>query len=228
MHRLFNTADYTVSQLILFGVAAAYWVWVYIVVIKDIIKYKFIGIPALAVCSNISWEFLWSFFFYTNMGAFFEWGYRAWFILDVFIFYSVFRYGKKQFTNPALNTYFTWIILFTTAGWTAAIYTFTKEYVDPIGAISAYMVNAHMSALYILLILKFPKEKTLSVSTAWHKMLGTALTSVFCFWVFPKAVFMLTMTVVTFILDITYIIIVTYYRKPSTEKNKAAQTAMAE
>jgi hypothetical protein len=155
-------------------------------------------------------------------------GLPAWFILDVFIFYSVFRYGKKQFTNPALNTYFTWIILFTTAGWTAAIYTFTKEYVDPIGAISAYMVNAHMSALYILLILKFPKEKTLSVSTAWHKMLGTALTSVFCFWVFPKAVFMLTMTVVTFILDITYIIIVTYYRKPSTEKNKAAQTAMAE
>ena len=106
MHKLFNTVDYTVPQLILFGIAAAYWVWVYIVVIRDIIKNKFVGIPVLAVCSNISWEFLWSFVFYTNMGALFEWGYRAWFILDVFIFYSILRYGKMQFTDPALKKYF--------------------------------------------------------------------------------------------------------------------------
>jgi len=182
----------------------------------------------LAVCANISWEFLWSFFFYTNMGALFEWGYRAWFILDVFIFYSVLRYGKIQFTDPSLKKYFTWIIGFTTASWIAAIYTFTKQYADPIGAISAYLVNAHMSALYIILIIKFPKEKTLSVSTAWHKMLGTALTSVFCFWAFPKATFMLTMTVITFVLDITYIILVTYYRKPAEAKRRASQVVLAD
>ena len=101
MHKLFNTADYSVPQLVLFGVAAAYWVWVYVVVIKDILKNRFVGIPVLAVCANIAWEFLWSFFFYTNMGAFFEWGYRAWFILDVFIFYSVLRFGKIQFANTS-------------------------------------------------------------------------------------------------------------------------------
>lgn len=232
MHKLFNTVDYTVPQLILFGIAAAYWVWVYIVVIRDIIKNKFVGIPVLAVCSNISWEFLWSFVFYTNMGALFEWGYRAWFILDVFIFYSILRYGKMQFTDPALKKYFGWIIGFTTLSWVAAIFTFTKNYNDPIGAISAYMVNAHMSALYILLILKFPKEKTLSLSTAWHKMLGTALTSVFCFWAFPQATFMLTMTVITFILDMTYIFIVRYYRRPTLATNevnlKAQSLAVSE
>ncbi|MGZ3852875.1 MAG: transmembrane-type terpene cyclase [Flavisolibacter sp.] len=214
MHKLFNTVDYTVPQLVLFGIAAAYWVWVYIAVIRDIVNNKFVGIPVLAVCANISWEFLWSFFFYTNMGAFFEWGYRAWFVLDVFIFYSVFRYGRIQFSDPALKKYFGWVIGFTTASWVAAIFAFTNNYSDPVGAISAYLVNAHMSALYILLVLKFPKEKTLSLSTAWHKMLGTALTSVFCFWAFPNATFMLTMTVITFLLDMTYIFIVKYYRKP--------------
>src|SRR4030095_593212 len=193
-----------------------------------IIKNKFVGIPVLAVCANISWEFLWSFVFYTNMGALFEWGYRAWFILDVFIFYSVLRYGKRQFTDPSLKKYFGWMICFTTLSWTAAIYAFTRQYVDPIGAISAYLVNAHMSALYILLILKFPKEKTLSVSTAWHKMLGTALTSVFCFWAFPKATFMLTMTVITFILDMTYILIVTYHRKLALLEVEASKVAIAE
>jgi len=212
-HPLVNTQDYSTAQLILFGVAALYWVWVYIVVIIDIVKYKFVGIPALAVCSNIAWEFLWSFKFYTNMGALFEWGYRAWFALDVFIIIALVRYGKIQFSDPRLQRNFIPVILFTFLAWLAAIYTFTNQYSDPIGAISAYMVNAHMSALYILLILKFPAEKSLSVSTAWHKMLGTALTSVFCFWAFPGAYFMLTMTVITFILDITYIYMVTSIKK---------------
>ncbi|MEO7766524.1 MAG: hypothetical protein ABIS01_03825 [Ferruginibacter sp.] len=207
-HPFLNTRDYTTAQLILFGIAALYWVWVYIAVIIDIKKYKFVGIPVLAVCSNIAWEFLWSFKFYTNMGSLFEWGYRAWFVLDVFIFISIIRYGKIQFSNTWLQKKFIAIICFTFFAWVAAIYAFTIEYTDPIGAISAYLVNAHMSALYIFMILKFPAEKSLSISTAWHKMLGTALTSVFCFWVFPNAYFMLTMTVITFILDIAYIYLV--------------------
>lgn len=226
---IINTTDYTTPQLVLFGIAALYWIWVYIIVIKDLSRYKFVGIPVLAVCANIAWEFLWSFRFHTNMGELFQWGYRAWFIMDVFIFYSVFRYGKIQFSDPVLKKNFSPVIIITFLFWVAGIYTFTIEYADPIGAISAYLVNAHMSALYILLILQFPKEKSLSISTAWHKMLGTALTSVFCFWAFPKAVFMLTMTVITFILDITYIVIVTYYKKqPAAEEKETSRVAVAD
>jgi hypothetical protein len=227
MNKLFNTVDYTVPQLVLFAIAAAYWVWVYIAVIRDISRHKFVGIPVLAVCANISWEVLWSFFFYTNMGAFFQWGYRAWFILDVYILYSVLRYGKVQFTDPTLKKYFGWVVGFTTVAWVAAIYAFTKQYEDPIGAISAYLVNVHMSALYILLILKFPKEKSLSVSTAWHKMLGTALTSVFCFWAFPGATFMLTMTVITFLLDVLYIFLVSHYKKQPATKEEVVLPKIA-
>jgi len=212
-HPWFNTQDYTPAQLILFGIAALYWVWVYIVVIIDIRKYKFVGIPVLAVCANIAWEFLWSFKFYTNMGAAFEWGYRAWFMLDVYIIISVIRYGKIQFSDIQLKKNFLLIVIFAFLCWVAGIYALTIQYEDPIGAVSAYLVNAHMSALYILLILKFPAEKSLSISTAWHKMLGTALTSVFCFWVFPGAYFMLTMTVITFVLDMAYIYLVTSKKK---------------
>jgi hypothetical protein len=207
-HPFVNTKDYSPAQLILFGIAAAYWVWVYIAVIRDIFKYKFVGIPVLAVCANIAWEFLWSFKFYTNMGALFEWGYRAWFILDVFIFYSVFRYGKVQFTDKRLQKFFPLIVVFCFLCWVAGVYAIKTQYGDPVGATSAYLVNTNMSAIYILLILNFPLEKSLSISTAWHKMLGTALTSVFCFWAFPSQYFMLTLSVITFILDITYIYLV--------------------
>jgi hypothetical protein len=215
-HPFINTKDYTTPQLILFGVAAAYWVWVYIIVIKDIFKYKFVGIPALAVCANIAWEFLWSIKFYTNMGALFEWGYRAWFILDVFIFYSLFKHGRIQFTDKRLQKKFPLIIVFAFLCWVAGIYALTKQYYDPIGAVSAYLVNINMSAIYILLLINFPKEPSLSISNAWHKMLGTALTSVFCFWVFPDQYFMLTLSVITFILDVTYIFMVMKFKRQTT------------
>ncbi len=217
MHPLVNTKDYLPAQLILFGVAAACWVWVYIIIIADIFKYKFVGIPALAVCANIAWEFLWSFKFYTNMGALFEWGYRAWFILDVFIFYAVFKYGKIQFTDKRLQKHFYSIIIFCFFCWVAGIYALTTQYYDPVGATSAYLVNTNMSAIYILLILNFPLEKSLGISAAWFKMLGTALTSVFCFWAFPSQHFMLTLTVITFILDVTYIYIVTKFKRQTIQ-----------
>jgi hypothetical protein len=216
-HPLFNTHDYSVSQLILFAVAAAFWIWVYIVVIIDIVKYKFIGIPALAVCANIAWEFLWSFKFYTNMGALFEWGYRCWFVLDVFILYSLLRYGEVQFSNTLLKKNFRLIVIFASLAWVCGIYAFTAQYNDPIGAISAYLVNTNMSAIYILLILKFPHEKSLSITTAWLKMLGTALTSVFCFWVFTHEYFMLTLASITFLLDIAYIYLVTQLKKQAID-----------
>jgi hypothetical protein len=208
MHPLVNTKDYSTAQLILFGIAAAYWVWVYIAVIIGIRKYKFVGIPALAVCANIAWEFLWSVKYYTNMGALFEWGYRAWFILDIYIFYCLFRYGRVQFTDKRLQKHFALITVFCFVCWVAAIYAITAQYYDPIGARSAYLVNTNMSAIYILLILNFPLEKSLSLPNAWHKMLGTALTSVFCFWAFPKEYFLLTLAVITFILDMVYIYLV--------------------
>lgn len=212
-HPLFNTKDYSLGQLILFGVAAACWVWVYIVVIIDIFKYKFVGIPVLAVCANIAWEFLWSFKYYTNMGALFEWGYRAWFILDIFILSAVLKYGKIQFTDKRLQKVFPLIIVFCFICWASGIYSLTSQYYDPIGAVSAYLVNTNMSAIYIFLILNFPFEKSLGISTAWLKMLGTALTSVFCFWAFPNQYFMLTLAVITFVLDMIYIFLVTKFKR---------------
>ena len=209
----FNKVDYSIPQLVLFAIAALYWVWVYIVVIKDIKKFQFIGIPVLAVCANFAWEFLWSFLFKTNMGMAFEWGYRIWFLLDCYIFYHLFKEGRIQFSLDVLKKKFSIIVWVTFICWIALIYAFTKQYADPIGASSAYLVNVHMSALYIILILQFPKQETLSLSTALHKMIGTALTSVFCFWVFSDQYFMLSLSVITFILDCIYIYLVAINKK---------------
>lgn len=215
MDEWFNTDKYSVAQLILFGTAAAFWVVAYIIIIKDALKKKYVGIPIAAVAANFAWEVLWSTVFRTDMGMFFEWGYRIWCILDIYIVFLLFKYGAKQIDNAKQHKAFKPFFIFGWLSWMAGIYFFTKQYADPIGAVSAYLVNANMSCLFILLLLRQPKELSviLRFDVAWYKMLGTALTSVFCFWVFPDQHFMLTMTVITFILDITYICLVYRFRK---------------
>ncbi len=215
MNEWINLEKYTPAQLILFAIAALFWVLTYVLVIREAFKQKYVGIPIAAVAANFAWEILWSVVFKTDMGLLFEWGYRIWCILDIVIVYLLFQYGYKQIDNENQRKGFKPFFVFGVLSWMAGIYFFTKQYGDPIGANTAYLVNANMSALFILLLQRQPQQIAIALryDVAWYKMLGTALTSVFCFWVYPYQYFMLSMTVVTFILDITYIYLIAKYRK---------------
>lgn len=224
-HPLWNTVDYTPSQLILFGIAALFWVVAYILVIRDVFRYQYVGIPAAAVVANFAWETLWSLVFYTNMGSLFEWGYRIWWILDIFIVGSVIRYGAKQTDNPLTQKFFTPIIVAGILFWIGGIYWITLQWGNPIGARSAYIVNVQMSILYIFLLWKQPEQMSLSRVIAWCKMLGTALTTVFCFMVWPTDYFMLYLGVITFVLDMLYIYWVIQLHPTRRESLNSSQTA---
>lgn len=215
MNDWFNLDKYSAGQLLLFAVAALFWVVAYIIIIKEGFKKQYVGIPIAAVAANFAWEVLWSTVFETDMGLFFEWGYRIWLVLDIVIVYLILKYGHEQIDNKNQIIAFKPLFIFGFIAWLVGIYFLTKQYVDPIGAVSAYLVNANMSLLFILLVLRQPKKATvvLRYDVAWYKMLGTALTSVFCFWAFPDQHFMLAMTVITFILDMIYIYLIRKFGK---------------
>jgi hypothetical protein len=203
---MFNLEAYTASQLILYGVGCFGWVVFYAVVVREIIRKKFVEIPAPSVVTNISWEFVWSFLFSPDMGVVFVWGYRVWFVLDIFITYSLFRYGDKQVNNPILKRYFRPAVAVGIAVWMLGIYFFVAQgYDTPTGLISGYILNVIIAALYILLILRHPNLSDFSYIVAWSKMLGTAIASVFCFIALPHERLLLVMCVVCFVLDSTYI-----------------------
>lgn len=206
----FNVVKYTPAQLALFAVAAMFWILAYILIIRNIRKYKYVGVPIAAVCTNFAWETLWSTAFYSDMGDAFEWGYRAWFFLDIFIFIGILQYGHKQLPDNTMLPYFQPTVILGWLGWMGAIYTFTVQYApDHIGANSAYVVNTQMSFLYIVLILRQPHEPALQTPViAWFKMLGTLLTTIFCFWCYPQSIFMLYLGVISFVLDMIYIVLV--------------------
>src|SRR4029078_6586012 len=122
-----------------------------------IVRKKFVEIPAPSVVTNISWEFVWSFFFRPDMGLWLFCGYRVWLILDIFITYSLFRYGDKQVNSPLLKKYFRPAVAFGIPVWILGIYFFVAQGFDtPTGLISGYVLNVIIAALYILLVLRHP------------------------------------------------------------------------
>lgn len=207
----FNTAEYSPALLVLFAIGCLGWVVAYVAVLSSVRKYRFVEIPAGAVVANVAWEFVWGFLYTTDMGLFFAWGYRIWFFLDVFIVYMLFKYGWKQLDSTLLQPFFRPGAAFGIAAWGVALFYFIGEGYDTgYGAISGYILNVMMSALYVVLIVKRADNvQWFSGVVAWSKMLGTALLSVFNFIVRPEDYLLMTLYTVTFAFDVLYIYV--YY-----------------
>lgn len=205
-----NTTDYTPFELILFGLGCFGWVVSYVAILRRVQKNRFLEIPAGAVVANVAWEFLWGFTFTTSMGMVFAWGYRIWFFLDLFIVYMLFKYGWKQADIPVIARSFNAASAFGIACWLVALYYFIRGgYDTSYGAISGYILNVMMSALYLVLIAKQSNNpQYFSEVVAWSKMLGTALLSVFNFMVRPDDHLLMTLYVATLVLDVAYIVAV--------------------
>ena len=206
----FNLKDYTLEEHLFFGVGCLGWVVVYALVIWCISKNKYVEVPFIAVSANFAWEFLWSFVFKTDMGQFYVWGYRSWFLLDCFIVTGTFFYGSKQLLLGSLKTYFKPIFLFSLASWFVLLYYYIKNYDLPIshmGAYSGYVLNVMMSAMYIPLLLKEVNAFPFSKYAAWFKGVGTLFIGVFCFLKFEDR-FLLSLCLITSILDFVYIYLI--------------------
>jgi hypothetical protein len=207
MESIINLKDYTVIQHVFFALGCLLWVFTYVLVIKNLRSHKFIEIPLVAVAANFSWEFLWSFVFTTDMGLLYVWGYRIWFFLDCFIVWGLFKYVSKQVAIAELKPYSRQILAFCILSFMAILYYYIKIYDYPIshnGVYSGYILNVFMSALYIPLMLRLRNTEPFNITAAWLKGVGTLLITIFCFIKYDDG-FLLSMCIVTTILDVLYI-----------------------
>lgn len=208
---IINLKDYTLLEHGLFFSGCVMWVITYLIVIKSIRSKRFIEIPLIAVCANFAWEFLWSFIFETNMGELYVWGYRLWFFLDCYILFNLFKYGYKQIDIPTLKNKAQLIIAFGLACWGVMLFYYIQNYDFPLsqmGAFSGYILNVMMSALYITTFLRLKNDHFFSKPAAWLKGVGTFLITIFIFLKFPEYPFLLSMCVITAILDFAYIYLI--------------------
>lgn len=227
MERWINTVDYTVVELVLFAAGCGLWVVAYIGTLHMIRTRRYVEIPAGAVVANVAWELVWGFFFVTNMGRLFVWGYRAWFFLDVFIAAALFRYGQKQLCDPGSARLFRAGAAFGIVGWAFALYYYVEQgYDTATGGNTGYILNVMMSALYVTLVMRRSTDpRDLSLLVAWAKGLGTGLITVFFVLAMPENRFLLTLAAATTVLDVTYVALL--HRRRATAGSSAGATTPA-
>lgn len=205
-----NLEKFSPYELIVTGIGWIFWITLYALIIRSIHRDKYVEMPWICALGNISWEFVWGFLFYQSVqeiGQLFVWSYRAWFILDIYIFWGVLKYGSKQLVIPEIKKYYTWICLAVVACWVSLYSTFIYSGFDnKWGSQSAYISNVLISTLFITLFLRQWRFKKFTKTMAWCKCLGTLAYTIVYFNFDPPNLFVHVIGGLVFLLDISYLI----------------------
>jgi hypothetical protein len=203
--KYFNLCEYSIMDLCIVGVGTLMWVVSYIAVIRGGFKNKFIEMPLFVAIGNIAWEFIWSFVYKTNMGDFYLWGYRAWFVLDLFILYLIFKYGAKQFKLPVFKKNVVLMVLGLLAFFGFFFFYFAKGgYDTAIGATSAFFLSVGISTLYIVLLFNNGNARNFSLLAGITRAIGDAVLTIFAIY-YTEIGIIAVMGIYVVVLDFTYV-----------------------
>jgi len=190
-----------------------FWILTYIFIISKGFKDKTYGMPLIALCANISWEFIFSFIFpHMPPQLFINY---LWFGLDSIIVIQFLKYGKKEFLYLSSKRLYSIFLVLLGAEFSIILVNGITigEYK---GVYSAFGQNLVMSILFIIMLFKRNSLRGQSIYIAIFKMLGTALTSLHYYMYEPitqSSLILPSLFVSIFIFDIVYIYLVFRFYK---------------
>jgi hypothetical protein len=202
-------------QTIILTIGGIFWILTYVFIISKGFKDKTYGMPVIALCANISWEFIFSFVLPPSPPQLFI--NYLWFGLDIIIVFQFFKYHKNEFPSlSSLKIYTAFSLLIITAF--SIILSDAILIGDFRGVYAAFGQNLLMSILFVAMFFKRGKGlRGQSLFIAVFKMLGTGLTSVYFYLYEPvsQSSFVLaSLFALIFVFDLLYILLIaSTYRK---------------
>lgn len=185
------------------------WIVAYALIIRRGFLDRSYGMPLVAVCVNISWEFIFTFLIphevpqsYINAG---------WLILDLFILIQLLVFWRSDFRKLDEVVFYPFVAAALLASF-GLIYTMAVEF-DGCGAYSAFGQNFLMSVLFMIMLFQRNSLLGQSVYIALVKMAGTALASLSA-WLFvplaQQSAVLQYLFVAILIFDMSYVAAVCY------------------
>lgn len=168
-------------KLALTVVSGVCWTIVYIEGIRIGFRDKSYAIPFYALALNFAWESLYTWFGFRTNGITVQNIFNAvWFMFDIGILYTYFKFGRKYFRVNFRNSaayadgiFVAWSLLFLVTAF-AVEYAFLKEFGLGKGAgYSAFLQNLLMSILFIAMLAQRGSREGQSLLIAANKWLGT-------------------------------------------------------
>jgi hypothetical protein len=161
-------------KLVLTLVSGICWTVVYIDGIRLGIKEQSYAIPFYALALNISWELLQTFYGLRSALSVQTVINAVWFLFDVGILFTYFKYGRKYFSrNLPPGAFIGWSLLGLITAFCVE-FAFVREFGVAVGAgYSAFVQNLLMSVLFIDMLVKRGSREGQSLTIAVNKWVGT-------------------------------------------------------
>lgn len=199
---------------ILIVISGICWSAVYIDSIRLGFRQKTYCMPLFALGLNIAWEGIYAYtdlFIRQDIGAQ-AIANTAWFLLDIFILVTWFKYAKEEFSEPmARKAFLPWTVLVLAACFTLQI-LFLVEFGDVEGEkYSAFLQNIAMSVAYLYMLNRRRSSKGQSMLIAVCKCIGTLTPTIFG--TIEGNTFILVTGILCFLLDLTYIYFLGFVRR---------------
>jgi hypothetical protein len=197
--------------LIMLG-SGLFWTVTYILIIRRGMLDRTYGMPLVALCANISWEFIYSFVLPSD-------GIQRivniiWFALDTVIVWLFLRYGPKEFADLSKRTFYTLAIVTLITSFCAVLFaglTFHDH-----GTYSAFGQNLLMSAAFIAMLYRRKALRGQSISIAVCKLIGTACASL-AFYLYSTlsqhSILLQFCYIAIFVYDIVYVVMIYMQQK---------------
>lgn len=209
---------------ILIIISGICWSIVYADSIRTGFKQKTYCMPLFALGLNIAWEGIYAFtdlFIRKNIGAQ-AIANTAWFLLDIFIVVTWFKYGKKEMDSELKQKYFIpWTVIVLVSCFVLQI-LFMIEFGDVEGEkYSAFLQNIAMSVAYLYMLHQRQSSKGQTITIAVCKCIGTLTPTIFG--TIEGNFFILVTGIICFVFDILYIYFL--YLVKQKEKNNSIKLA---
>lgn len=181
---------------------ALFWIMTYILIIFRGFRDETYGMPMVAICANLSWEFIFAFIHPQN--AIQQKITMIWFALDIVILLQYLLYGRKDFKKYLSAKLFYASFILTLGVSYLIILTLTQEFHDFDGRYTAFSQNLMMSGLFISLFFWHGNGKGQSLLIAICKMLGTLCASI-AFYIYFRTDLITMMSGAILFYDLLYI-----------------------
>lgn len=161
-------------KIVLTAISGLCWTIVYLEGIRLGFKDRSYAIPFYALALNIAWELIHTIFGFREGGGLQAFINAIWFLFDIGIIYTYFKFGRKYFSPELPNSWFIgWSLLVLLSAFCVE-YAFTREFgVFKGGAYAAFLQNLVMSVLFINMLVSRGSREGQSLLLAVNKCIGT-------------------------------------------------------
>ncbi|MFT2009903.1 hypothetical protein ACMA1I_14600 [Pontibacter sp. 13R65] len=191
--------------------SGVFWTITYLLILRRGFIDKSYGMPMVALCANISWEFIFSFVYpHSKPQLYIDY---VWLAFDLGILVQYFLYGRKYFQELLPRKLFFPTYLLTLAIAALIILLMSREFNDYIGIYAAFSQNLLMSVLFIHLLLRRKSPTGQSLYIALSKMIGTMFPSLLFYMYFPQSYLLVVLYISIFVIDLVYVLLLYFQTK---------------